>query len=89
MFIWMSFILFAIGVILVVKGGDIFVDAASSIAKASGIPSFVIGATIVSIATTLPELTVSAVAAFEGKTDVTIGNAVGSVTANWLLRCFL
>ena len=82
MLIWMSFILFAIGVILVVKGGDIFVDAASSIAKASGIPSFVIGATIVSIATTLPELTVSAVAAFAGKTDVTIGNAVGSVTAN-------
>ena len=75
-------ILFVLGVILVVKGGDIFVDAASAIAKASGVPTFIIGATIVSVATTLPELMVSAIAAGKGKVDMTVGNAVGSVTAN-------
>lgn len=74
--------LFAVGVILVVKGGDYFVDAASWIAEVSGIPKLIIGATIVSIATTLPEMLVSVMAATEGKVDMSIGNAVGSVTAN-------
>lgn len=75
-------ITFVIGVILVVKGGDLFVDAASWIAKAAKIPAFVIGATIVSIATTLPEMIVSCIAADQGKIDMAIGNAVGSVSAN-------
>ena len=75
-------LLFAIGVVLVVKGGDIFVDAASWIAEKSGIPKIIIGATIVSLATTLPELLVSVMAAVDGKVDMSIGNAVGSVTAN-------
>jgi len=74
--------LFLVGIILVIKGGDVFVDAASWIAKALNIPTFIIGATIVSIATTLPEMIVSAFAAAEGKTDMAIGNAVGSVIAN-------
>lgn len=74
--------LFIIGVILVVKGGDLFVDAASWIAEKSGIPKIIIGATIVSLATTMPELLVSVMAAAEGKVDMSIGNAVGSVTAN-------
>lgn len=82
MSIWFLLVLFALGVILVVKGGDLFVDAASAIAKASGVPTFIIGATIVSVATTLPELMVSAIAAGEGKVEMTVGNAVGSVTAN-------
>ena len=77
-----AFGLFLIGLVLVVKGGDIFVDSASWIAKASRIPPFIIGATIVSIATTLPELLVSVMAAVDGKFDMAIGNAVGSVTAN-------
>ena len=80
--IWLTLLLFAVGVVLVVKGGDIFVDAASWIAKASGIPAFIIGATIVSVATTLPEMLVSMIAAADGKVDMAIGNAVGSVTAN-------
>lgn len=79
---WLVLLFFGLGVFLVVKGGDFFVDAASAIAKASGVPTFVIGATIVSVATTLPELMVSAIAASEGKVDMTVGNAVGSVTAN-------
>lgn len=77
-----SLLLFAIGVVLVVKGGDWFVDAASWIAKAANIPSFIIGATIVSLATTLPEMIVSVMASMEGKNEMAVGNAVGSVTAN-------
>lgn len=75
-------ILFVIGIFFIVKGGDVFVDAATWIAEATGIPKFIIGATVVSFATTLPELLVSAIAATQGKNDMAIGNAVGSVTAN-------
>ncbi len=77
-----TLLLFALGVVLIVKGGDLFVDAASWMARASGIPPFVIGATIVSLATTLPEIIVSCIAAGQGKTEMAIGNAVGSVSAN-------
>ncbi|MGN0113722.1 MAG: calcium/sodium antiporter [Acutalibacteraceae bacterium] len=75
-------LLFIIGIIFVVKGGDIFVDSASWIAEVSGIPKLIVGATIVSFATTLPELLVSVFAASEGSVDISIGNAFGSVTAN-------
>ncbi len=75
-------VLFLIGIVLIVKGGDLFVDAAAWIAAVSGIPKFIIGATIVSIATTLPEQLVSFIAAGQGKTEMAIGNAIGSVTAN-------
>jgi len=78
----MIFVLFIIGVVLIVKGGDYFVDAAGWLAEISGIPKFIIGATIVSIATTLPELFVSAIATFNGKPDLAVGNSVGSVIAN-------
>ena len=58
------------------------------IAEASGIPKFIIGATIVSFATTLPEMLVSVFAALEGNADIAVGNAVGSVTANTgLIMC--
>lgn len=74
--------LFILGVLLIVKGGDLFVDASTWIAVKSGIPKFIIGATIVSLATTLPELLTSAIATVDGKTGIAVGNAVGSVTAN-------
>ena len=81
-------LLFAAGLVCIIKGGDLFVDAASWIAKASGIPKFIIGATIVSFATTLPEMLVSVFAALEGNADIAVGNAVGSVTANTgLIMC--
>lgn len=80
--ILITVLLFALGIVLLVKGGDYFVDAASWIAEVSGIPKLIIGATIVSIATTLPEMLVSVMAATQGKVDMSIGNAVGSVTAN-------
>lgn len=76
------FLLFALGLVLIIKGGDYFVDSAVWIAGVSGIPKFIIGATVVSIATTMPELIVSLMAAVEGKVDIAIGNAIGSVTAN-------
>lgn len=75
-------LLFIIGIVLIVKGGDFFVDAATWIAEVTGIPKFIIGATVVSFATTLPELLVSVFAAVQGKNDMAVGNAVGSVTAN-------
>ena len=74
--------LFVIGLILIIKGGDWFVDSASWIAEVAGVPKFVIGATIVSIATTLPEMIVSILATAKGNVDMAAGNAIGSVTAN-------
>ena len=74
--------IFLAGIILIVKGGDYFVDAASWIAEVSGVPKLIVGATIVSLATTLPEMLVSLMAAAQGKVDMAVGNAVGSVTAN-------
>ena len=75
-------LLFILGLVFIIKGGDWFVDAAGWIAEVSGIPRFIVGATIVSLATTLPELFVSCIAASKGQADMAIGNAIGSVTAN-------
>jgi len=82
MAIGLIIVLFIIGILLIIKGGDLFVDAAVWMAEVSGIPHFLIGATVVSVATTLPELIVSLIAASQGKVDMAAGNAVGSVTAN-------
>ena len=59
-------LLFGLGLVLMVKGGDSFVDGAWWIAQVTGIPPFIIAATIVSVATTMPELMVSALAAAQG-----------------------
>ena len=59
-------VLFIVGLVLIIKGGDWFVDSASWIAEVLGVPKFVIGATIVSIATTLPEMIVSIAATVKG-----------------------
>lgn len=80
--VWLTAIFFVIGLVLIIKGGDWFVDSASWIAEVLGVPKFVIGATIVSIATTLPEMIVSIAATIKGNVDMATGNAVGSVTAN-------
>ena len=78
-------VIFVVGLVLTIKGGDWFVDSASWFAEATGIPKFVVGATVVSFATTLPELLVSVRAAMNGSAQLAIGNAVGSVTANTTL----
>ena len=80
--IWITVLLFLLGLLLIVKGGDWFLDGAVWIAEATGVPRFIIGATIVSLATTLPELTVSVTGVLQGEVDLAVGNAVGSVTAN-------
>ncbi len=82
MSMFLAILIFVVGLALIVKGGDAFVDAATWIAKVSGIPTFIVGATIVSLATTLPEMLVSAMAAAKGSVDMACGNAIGSVTAN-------
>ena len=78
----MIYVSFFIGLLLICKGGDWFVDAASFIARAFGIPKYIVGATIVSFATTMPEILVSVAAALKGSSVMAIGNAVGSVSAN-------
>ncbi|MGN0819058.1 MAG: calcium/sodium antiporter [Christensenellaceae bacterium] len=71
-----------IGFIAIIKGGDWFVDSSSYLAEATGIPKLIVGATVVSIGTTLPELLVSLFSAIAGKYDMAAGNAIGSVTVN-------
>ena len=73
--------------IFVIKGGDWFVDSAADIAKRTRIPAIVIGATVVSFATTLPELLVSILSSVEGSVDLAVGNAVGSCLCNIGLIC--
>ncbi|MHA5219474.1 sodium:calcium antiporter [Dysosmobacter sp. Phy] len=80
--VWVSVVLFLAGLVLIVKGGDWFLDGAVWMAEASGVPRFLIGATVVSLATTLPELTVSLTGVLQGARDLAVGNAVGSVAAN-------
>ncbi|MCI8910333.1 MAG: calcium/sodium antiporter [Oscillibacter sp.] len=82
MSIWLTVCFFLLGLLLIIKGGDWFLDGAVWIAEATGVPRFIIGATIVSLATTLPELTVSVTGVLQGEVDLAVGNAVGSVTAN-------
>ena len=80
-----AIILFIVGLILICLGGDRLVDAAVAIAKKMGIPQIVVGATIVSIGTTLPEVLVSTTAAFDGSAAIATGNAFGSIICNTAL----
>mgnify|MGYP003314203462 CR=1 FL=1 len=83
--IFVSLIKLIIGFALLVKGADIFVDGASSVAKKMRIPAFVIGLTIVAFGTSAPELAVSITAAMKGSNDIAIGNVVGSNIFNTLV----
>lgn len=74
-----------IGLVLLIKGGDWFVDGASGIARRFHLPEILIGATVVSIGTTLPEVMVSAGAAVKGVGDIAYGNAIGSIICNTAL----
>lgn len=75
-------ILFIIGFILITKGADIFIEGTVKIGKKTGISELILGATIVSFATTLPELTVSVFASMDNHTTMSLGNAVGSIICN-------
>lgn len=80
-----SVVFIIIGFILLIKGADFLVDGSSSIAKKFHIPEIIIGLTIVSIGTSMPELFVSVTSALEGYSDMAIGNIVGSNICNMLL----
>jgi len=78
-------ILFLVGLVLLIKGGDWFVDGATGIAHRFHVPDLLIGATVVSIGTTLPEVMVSATSAVSGHGEIAYGNAIGSIISNTAL----
>ena len=78
-------LLIIVGFILLIKGADYLVDGASNVAKKFHIPEIIVGLTIVSIGTSMPELFVSLTSALEGYNDMAIGNVVGSNVCNLLL----
>lgn len=80
-----SLFLFAVGVVLLIKGGDWFVDSAVGVAKRFKVPEILIGATVVSIGTTLPEVMVSVTAAANNNGAIAYGNAIGSIICNTAL----
>ena len=82
-------LLFILGLALLIKGGDWFVDGAGGIAHRFKVPELLIGATVVSIGTTLPEVMVSATSAVSGHGQIAYGNAIGSVICNTALICAL
>ncbi|MFT7030813.1 MAG: cation:H+ antiporter [Marinoscillum sp.] len=81
----MVYFLFIIGFALLIKGADVLVDGASALAKRNNIPELVIGLTIVSFGTSMPELIVNLLASFDGSSELAIGNILGSNIANVLL----
>ncbi|MBQ8556857.1 MAG: calcium/sodium antiporter [Clostridia bacterium] len=78
-------LLFVLGLVLLIKGGDWFVDGATGIAHRFHIPELLIGATVVSVGTTLPEVMVSATSAVSGHGEIAYGNAIGSIICNTAL----
>lgn len=78
-------LLFAVGLVLLIKGGDWFVDGATGLARRFHLPDIIVGATVVSIGTTLPEVMVSATGALQGQGAMAYGNAIGSIICNTAL----
>ncbi|MDQ5938314.1 MAG: Sodium:proton exchanger [Patescibacteria group bacterium] len=81
----LTYFLFVVGFVLLIKGADWLVDGASSIARKLKISNIVIGLTIVAFGTSAPELIVNIMASIRGNSDIAIGNVVGSNIANILL----
>ncbi len=82
--LWKLIIMIVLGIVCVVVGSQVTVDSASYIAKEFGVADRIIGLTIVSIGTSLPELVTSVSASFKGKNDIAIGNIIGSNIFNIL-----
>ena len=79
---WIYYFLFIIGLAMIIKGSDWFIDSVIWAATVFKIPYIIIGATIVSICTTMPETFVSLAASLKGETDMALGNALGSIALN-------
>lgn len=84
MMLFLPLLLFAVGLVLLVKGADYLVDGASSLAKRFRVPELAIGLTIVAFGTSAPELVVNVLATIDGKHDVVLGNIIGSNNFNLL-----
>ncbi len=82
---FLPYLLFIVGLLLLIKGGDWFVDGAVGIAHKFNMPELLVGATVVSIGTTLPEVMVSAGGALKGSSAIAYGNAIGSIICNTAL----
>lgn len=78
-------LLFIVGLVCLIKGGDWFVDGSTGIARKFHLPELLIGATVVSIGTTLPEVMVSTTSALTGHSEIAYGNAIGSIICNTAL----
>ncbi len=81
----LTYILFAIGFVFLIKGADLLVDGAASIARSLKVSDLVIGLTVVAFGTSTPELFVNIIASFKGNTDIAVGNVLGSNIANVFL----
>lgn len=79
---FITVVLFLVGFLLITKGADIFINCTVEIGRKTNISEIILGATIVSFATTLPEFTVSLLASIDGHTTMSLGNAVGSIICN-------
>ena len=80
--LWLSVILFIIGLIILIKGSDFFIDSAVFMAKRYGVSKLIIGLTLVSVGTSLPEFAASVYASYTGEGEIAVGNVVGSNIAN-------
>ncbi len=80
--ILISLLFIALGMLSITKGGDLFTDSSVEIARLTRVPPVIIGATIVSMSTTFPELMVSVTSTLSGKGDLAVGNALGSCLCN-------
>ena len=83
----MEYIIFILALVIIIKSSDIFLDNSIILSKILKIPEVVIGATVVSIGTTLPEIMVSSTSAILGHSDISYGNAIGSIICNTSLIC--
>jgi len=83
--LWSTLLLFLIGLVILIAGAEVMVRGASRLASAFGIPSLVIGLTVVAFGTSAPELAVSLQSAINGQADLALGNVIGSNIANILL----
>ena len=81
----LEYVLLVVGIFLLIKGADSLVDGSITLSKKLGVSSLIIGLTVVSFGTSMPELVVNLISGAIGKTDIALGNIIGSNLANILL----
>ena len=80
-----DYVMMALGFVLLIKGADFLIDGAVGLARRMGVSDIVVGLTVIAFGTSLPELVVNIMASLQGKSDLAVGNVIGSNTANILL----